>query len=72
MTAIPRQWPTVAADARDRAAEAAQAGMRALEPVVTGERQFTETEKLRREAIALNSLQLVVRLMESQGAPTRP
>lgn len=72
MSDKPRPWPNTAKEARDRAAEAAVAGIRALEPVVEGERSYTETERLRREALALNSLQTIARLLESVGACTRP
>ena len=72
MSDRPRPWPNNAREARDRAAEAAVAGIRALEPVVEGERSYTETERLRREALALNSLQTIARLLESVGACTRP
>jgi hypothetical protein len=59
-------------EARDRSAEAACEGARILEPLVRGEQQFTETERLRREARALNLFQLIARLLESVGAKTRP
>jgi len=58
-------------DARDRSAEAASEGARLLEPLVNGE-QFTETERLRREARALNLFQRILRLLEGVGAKTRP
>ena len=66
-----RPWPNVAKEARDRAAEAAVEGIRALEPLVSG-KDLTETEKLRRAAVALNALQRIARLLESVGACTRP
>lgn len=72
MSDKPRLWPNVARDARDRAAEAAVGGIRALEPLVVGERAFTESERIRREAAALNALQVIARLLESVGACTRP
>ncbi|NMC84318.1 MAG: hypothetical protein GYA58_03430 [Anaerolineaceae bacterium] len=71
MSDKPREWPNVARSARDLAAEAAVNGILALEPVVTGERVMTESERLRREAVALNSLQRIARALESVGAPTR-
>lgn len=55
-----------------RAAEAAVMAIRALEPVVCGERMMTESERLHRAAVALNALQTIVRLLESVGACTRP
>jgi len=72
MSDKPREWPNNARHARDEAAEAAAEGINVLEPVVYGERQFTETERLRREAKALNLFQKIVRLLESVGAKTRP
>ena len=68
----PRPWPNFAKWQRDAAAEAAVEGIRMLEPVVEGKRKFTELERLRREARALNCLQRIVRLLESVGACTRP
>ncbi len=67
-------WPSHgrAPEARNRAAEEAVVGIRALKPLVLGGRTFTETERLRREAVALSALQTIARLMENQGAPTRP
>jgi hypothetical protein len=72
MSHKPRPWPNVAKEARDRAAEEAVAGILALEPVVRGDRSFSETDRLRREAQALNALQRVARILESVGAQTRP
>ncbi len=65
------EWPTSAAEARDKSAEAAQRGIRALRPLVLGE-QFDRTEQLRRIAVALDSLQTIARYMEFVGARTRP
>jgi hypothetical protein len=56
---------------RDRAAEAAVEGIRALE-VFTTDRVITENERMRRVFVALNALQRIARLLESVGAPTRP
>lgn len=36
------------------------------------EEQMTETERIRRVAIAINSLQMIARLLEGVGAQTRP
>jgi hypothetical protein len=66
----PREWPNVAKEVRDQAAEAAVEGIRMLTPVVEG-KEMTETEKLRRMALALNRLMKIARLLESVGAPTR-
>jgi len=71
MSDKPRTWPNVAKEARDQSAEAAVKGIHALTPLVEGERIFTETERLRRESIALNALQTICRLLEMVGAPTR-
>jgi hypothetical protein len=71
MSDKPLRWPNVAAEARNRAAEEAVKAERALTPLVEGERAFTETERLRREAIALNAVQMISRLLEGVGAPTR-
>lgn len=67
----PREWPNVAKEARDRSAEEAVQGIRALEPLLDG-RQYTSEDIYRRVGRALVALQRVVRLMEQQGAPTRP
>lgn len=72
MTNKPREWPNVAREARDQAAEAACEGIRVLEPLVMEERVFTETERLRREAKGLSLFQRIARLLESVGAQTRP
>ena len=72
MSDRPRPWPNVAKEARDRAAEAAVEGIRTLEPLLKDGSGMTETEKLRRAAVALNALQKIARLLESVGACTRP
>jgi len=71
MTDKPRAWPNVAKEARDRSAEEALAIITALTPLVQGRRDFTETERLRREATALNAAQVIARLLEKEGAQTR-
>ena len=68
----PREWPNRAKDARDRAAEELQRALRELSPVVTGDLRFSETEALRRQAVALVSVQAALRHLESVGAPTLP
>ena len=68
----PRAWPNVAKEARDRSAEEAQRGQRALRPIVEGETVFDRTELLRRQSVALDALNTIARFMESVGAPTRP
>lgn len=68
----PRPWPNNALHARDDSAEAAAEGVRLLEPLVMGKQEFSETERLRRDAGALNLFQKILRLLESVGACTRP
>ncbi|MBE3038294.1 MAG: hypothetical protein IMZ62_05735 [Chloroflexi bacterium] len=72
MSDQPRPWPNVAKEARDRSAEEAQRIVHLLGPLVDDERAFTESDKLRREASALNAAQTILRLLEAQGAQTRP
>lgn len=67
-----REWPNRAREARDRAAEEAVRGIRALRPLVADGRRFDETERLRRAAVALDALQTIARFLESAGAQTRP
>ena len=66
----PRQWPNNAKEARDRSAEEAIRALKAIEPLL--EKEVTETEKVRRIAIAVNCLQTILRLLEREGAQTRP
>lgn len=66
-----RPWPNWAKEARDRCAEEAVRGQRALRPLVAGE-QFDRTETLRRQAIALDACTTIARFLEALGAPTRP
>jgi hypothetical protein len=70
MSDKPRPWPNTAKETRDQAASAAVAGIRALEPILTGTAPMNETERIRREAIALNALQRIARLLEGAGAQT--
>jgi hypothetical protein len=67
-----RAWPNVAKEARDRAAEEAIRGMRALRPLVEGAQLFDRTEILRRQSVALDALNTIAFHMASVGAPTRP
>ena len=67
----PRAWPNWAAEARDRSAEEATREIRLLRPLVEGE-QFDRTETLRRQALALDALQTILRFLESVEARTRP
>lgn len=66
-----REWPNCAREARDRAAEYLQEGIRVLEPLVQGE-QFDCTDVLRRQAVALGAMQKAIRWLEGAGAQTRP
>lgn len=66
-----REWPNSAKWARDRAAEMAIEGVRALSILVTQERPVNETERILRVARALRALQEIERLLEGQGAPVR-
>ena len=69
MSDKPKPWPYDAADARDRAAEEAAKALRALGPLIETE---TDLESMRRVSTAMNSLFMVVRLLEAVGARTRP
>lgn len=66
----PREWPNSAKEARDRSAEEAIRALRAIEPLL--EKEVTEAEKIRRLAIAVHALQTILRLLEREGAQTRP
>jgi hypothetical protein len=78
MVTKPRPWPNNAQNARDRAAEDAQAAARLLEDVAfyIGERcSLTQAETAHvgfKVARALNYCQNTLRHLESVGAPTRP
>ncbi|GAP10588.1 hypothetical protein BECAL_01761 [Bellilinea caldifistulae] len=66
----PREWPNSAKEARDRSAEEAIRALRAIEPLL--EKEVTEIERVRRLAIAIHALQTILRLLEREGAQTRP
>lgn len=70
MTDKPRPWPNTAKEVRDRSSEEACKGLRALMPLLEGEK--TREEELRRICIAIVSFQTIARLLESVGAQTRP
>jgi hypothetical protein len=70
MSDKPRPWPNVAKEIRDRSAEEACRGLRALIPLL--DNQTTKEEEIRRIATAINCLQTIARLLESVGAQTRP
>lgn len=67
----PRTWPNNAADARDRAAEAAVRGVRTLDPLVNGD-NLPKEEQARRVGLAWGLFQLIARILEGAGAQTRP
>jgi hypothetical protein len=69
MSDKPREWPNLAREARDRAAEEAAEALRALEPLIN---RVNDLEDLRRVGIAVKKVTNVLRLLESVGAPTRP
>lgn len=71
MATQPRPWPNNAKEARDRAAEEAARGLRALQVILSG-KEVTETERIRRIAIAVDAFQTILRWLESVGAQTRP
>ncbi len=71
MSHSPRDWPNLAKEMRDQAAEAAVDGIRALNPVLIGEREFTEIDRLRREFTAVQALHKIFTLMAQAGAPVR-
>lgn len=66
---VPREWPNKAMAARDRSAERAVAGIKALKPLIAGN-PITEEERIRRVAIATVNLQHIARMMEAVGAKT--
>ena len=72
MATRPREWPNRAKEARDRAAEECARAYRALQPLLTEGARYTEVERLRRIAVALDALQTALRFLESVGAQTRP
>lgn len=53
----PREWPNFAKEVRDRAAEEAARGARALEPLL--ESEVGETERVRRVGIAMKCFQII-------------
>jgi len=66
----PREWPNAARENRDQAAEQAARGLKTIRAMLSEE--MTETEKIRRIAIAVDSFQTILRLLENSGAQTRP
>lgn len=66
----PREWPNSAKEARDRSAEEAIRALKAIEPLL--EKEVIETERIRRLAIVIHALQTILRLLEREGAQTKP
>lgn len=64
-----REWPNSAREARDRAAEEAQATLTALQPLL---KRTTDPVELAAVAIAVNHTQTALRHLEAAGAQTRP
>lgn len=65
-----RDWPNGAKETRDRSAEEIARALNAIEPLL--DREVTESDKLRRLAVAVTSMQRALRLLERAGAQTRP
>ena len=65
-----RKWPNNAKEARDVAAEEAAHGLQAMKPLL--EQQFTAEECIRRYAIGISAFQTILRILEKEGAQTRP
>lgn len=74
MSDKPRPIGNVMAGYRDLAKDEAVAGLKALEAILEMDnpRPMTETERLRREARAYKSLQMILNCMVGQGAEIRP
>lgn len=70
MPTTPREWPNNARECRDRASEEAARALRALRPLL--DRPTTQEDLIRRIAIAIDANQTIARLLEAQGAPTKP
>ena len=62
-----REWPNKAAAARDRSAERAVVGLRALHPIITGAK-LSQDEYIRKVAQASTEFSAIVRMMEAVGA----
>lgn len=66
-----REWPNGSKEARDRAAEEAMRGLKNLR-VLMSDGQPSNTEVYRRVAVAIDCFQNIARLLEAEGAQTRP
>jgi len=69
MTDKPKPWPYQAAEARDRSAEEAQVIVRQAEEALEMTNDAAVLKKIGR---ILSSANVILRLLESQGAKTRP
>ena len=70
MSSKPRDWPNVAKEARDRAAEETQEALVQIEGLLI--KNCSETEVLTRVGRAVGCLNRALRFLEGVGAPTRP
>ena len=61
-----REWPNRAKNARDNTAKRAVAGIKALQPILTG--KLPQEEIVRRVAIGTENMQHIARMMEAVGA----
>ena len=64
----PRQWPTIAKQHRDQAADELIQAVDQLRPLVIGSVRFTRTEEIRRFSAALAHIQTAVRFLVQAGA----
>lgn len=69
MTNKPREWPSKAAEARDRSAEEAQV---IVKQATESLEMTNDPGLLRKIGRMLASANVILRLLESQGAKTRP
>lgn len=71
MTA-PKRWPKNARRARDEAADRVQDAIRFLAPLIQNGHSLTETDKLLRQARALDALRQAQAWLMDAGAPVKP
>lgn len=71
MTA-PKRWPKNARKARDEAAERVQDAIRFLSPLIQNGHHLTETDRIIRQARALDSLRQAAAWLREAGAPIQP
>ena len=72
MPTTPLRWPNNAAEARDQSSEQANRALMALRPILDRYKEMSKEELIYRVAIAIDASQTIARLLESQGAPTKP